>query len=331
MREIYSRAPSRVDFAGGTLDIPFFVEKEKGATLNCAISKYGYSLLKTSKNLEINSINYNKKIKVNFPIKYDGKLDLLKAAFKISNFNERASLTAYHEMKPHSRLGTSSSISVSALGAILKYQNKRIDKIQIAELATAIELEELGMHNGLQDQYAASLGGLLMLRYENKKTKIEKIRLKKEILYELEKNLVLCYLNSQDVAGNINYKIIKEYEKGNEKVISSIKNIKKITFDMYKALKKDKLEEFAELLNLETENRNRLSKYIVTNLCKKYINIGLSNGAIASKVLGAGAGGTLLFYAKENQKEKLIKALERNKAKVFDFRFDFEGLQIWEK
>ena len=57
----------------------------------------------------------------------------------------------------------------------------------------------------------------------------------------------------------------------------------------------------------------------------------LKNGAVSAKILGSGAGGTLLFYAKENQKQNLIRALERNKGRTFDFRFDFEGLQVWEK
>ena len=331
MKQIFSRAPSRVDFAGGTLDLPFFAEREKGATLNCAVSKYGYSSLKPSKYLEVNSINYNKRSKINFPIKYDGNLDLFKAAFKLTNFNKKAVLSVYHEMKPHSRLGTSSSVSVSALGVILKSQNKKIDKIKVADIASDMESKELGMHNGPQDQYAAALGGILMLRYDGKKTRVEKLNLKKETIYELEKNFVLCYLNSDEVAGDVNNETVKGYERGDERVVSSIRNIKQITFDMYKALKKDNLVDFAELLNQENKNRERLNKYIVTPLCKKYMNIGLKNGAVSAKILGSGAGGTLLFYAKENQKQNLIRALERNKGRTFDFRFDFEGLQVWEK
>lgn len=330
MKQVFSRAPSRVDFAGGTLDLPFFAEREKGATLNCAVSKYGNSSLVSSNNLKINSINYNKKINVNLPIKYNGELDLLKAALKVTNFNYKAILTTYHEMKPHSRLGTSSSISVSALGAILRYQGKKVNQFQIAEIANRIEAVELGMHNGPQDQYAAALGGILMLRFNGKKTKVERLKIKKETIYELEKNLILCYLNSEKVAGNVNHETLKGYEQGDEKVVSSIRNIKQITFDMYSSLKKGNLNYFAELLNEENKNREKLNKYIVTPLCKKYINLGLKNGASAAKILGSGAGGTLLFYAKENQRGKLINSLEKNKAKTFDFRFDFEGLRVWE-
>ncbi|MGV8152569.1 MAG: hypothetical protein ACP5OG_05800 [Candidatus Nanoarchaeia archaeon] len=331
-RTVFSRAASRVDFAGGTLDLPFFAEREKGATLNCSIAKYGYASLKlNNKQLEINSLNYNKVVKVNLPIKYNGDLDLIKSAFKYTNFNQKATLTTYHEMVPHSRLGTSSSISVAVLGAILKFQNKKIDLVKISNDATMMERNELHMDNGPQDQYAAAMGGVLMLRYNGKKTSCEKLKLKESTYYELEKNLVLCYLDSDEVAGDVNHETVVGYEKGDERVVGAIKNIKEITFSMYKALKKDNLEEFAHLLNEENKNRERLNKHIVTPTCQKYIKIGLQNGALAAKILGAGAGGTLLFYAKENQREKLIKALEKNKGKVFDFRFDFNGLKTWEK
>jgi D-glycero-alpha-D-manno-heptose-7-phosphate kinase len=331
MKTIYSRAPSRVDFAGGTLDLPFFAEREKGATLNCAVSKYGYTSISKSNVLEINSINYNQKEKITLPIKYDGKLDLLKSALKLTNFSEKTEITTHHEMRPHSRLGTSSSMSVSLLGALLKYQNKKINKVEVAKIAAKMEAEELGMHNGPQDQYASAIGGILMLRFDGKKVFVEKLKLKKETIYHLEKNLVLCYMNSEKVAGNVNHETLKGYEAGNKRVVNSIKNIKKITFSMYDALKKSDLNSFARLLNEENKNREMLNKDIVTPTCKRYIDIGLNNGAIAAKILGAGAGGTLLFYAKDNQKHKLVNALEKNKGLVFDFKFDFDGLQVWER
>jgi D-glycero-alpha-D-manno-heptose-7-phosphate kinase len=334
MKTVFSRAPSRVDFAGGTLDLPFFADAEKGATLNCGISKYGHvALTPNDSGLKIKSINYNKTIKVPWPIKYNGDLDLIKAAFKRTNFDKKITLTTYHEMRPHSRLGTSSSISVAVLGALYRYLGKKIDRYYLSDLATMMERQELHMDNGPQDQYAAALGGILMLRYKkgSKKTYVEHVKVSDETIFEMEKNIVLCYLDSEKVAGNVNHETVLGYQKGDERVVGAIKNIKQVTFDMYKALRKGDMKSFTELINEETKNRERLNKYIVTPNCKKLINIGMKNGAAAAKILGAGAGGTLLFYAKDDQREKLIKTLQKNKGDVFDFRFDFKGLQTWEK
>ncbi len=331
-RKVFARAASRVDFGGGTLDLPFFAEKEKGATLNCGIAKYGYaSIEKNNTGLEINSLNYNKITKVKLPIKYNGDLDLLKAAFVRRKFFEKATLTAYHEMKPHSRLGTSSSISVATLGAITRFMNKPVNKIEISDTATMMEREDLGMDNGPQDQYAAALGGLLMLRYNGKKTSVEKVKVSKETIYQMERNLVLHYLDSTEVAGDVNHQTVEGYSAGNERVVSAIKGIKETTNDMYKALKRGDLTSFSELLNEETKNREKLNKDIVTPMCKKYIQLGLKSGAKSAKILGAGAGGTLLFYAKDNQREKLVRTLEKTQGQVMDFRFDFDGLVTWEE
>jgi D-glycero-alpha-D-manno-heptose-7-phosphate kinase len=332
-REVFSRAASRVDFGGGTLDLPFFADREKGATLNCSIAKYGYASIKlNNKQLEINSLNYDEVKKIPLPIVYNGDLDLLKSAFKYTNFKEKATVTTYHEMVPHSRLGTSSSISVALLGAILRWQKKKLDRAKISDVATMMERNELHMDNGPQDQYAAAMGGILMLRYKGaKKTTCEVVKVKDEVYYELEKNFVMCYLDSEEVAGDVNHETVEGYEKGDERVVGAIKNIKQVTEDMYKQLKKGNVHEFAELLNEETKNRIRLNKDIVTPNCQRFIKIGMENGALSAKILGAGAGGTLLFYAKDNMREKLAKALAKHNGKIMDFRFDYKGLCTWEK
>ena len=203
--------------------------------------------------------------------------------------------------------------------------------MKIADVATYMEREELDMENGPQDQYAASLGGILMLRYNGRKVNVERVKVKDDMIFEMEKNFLLCYLSSEDVAGDVNAQTVSGYEKGDKRVVGAIKNIKSITFDMYKCLRRGDFDGFSNLLNEENKNREILNKSIVTPNCKKFINLGLKNGAAAAKILGSGAGGTLLFCAKENQRERLANALAKNGGVVFDFRFDFRGLEVWEK
>lgn len=329
---IFARAPSRIDFAGGTLDLPYFAEKEKGATLNCAVKKYGYaSIIENGKNLVIDSINYNQKVVVKWPVKYDDRLDLIKAAIKRKHFRDKVTLTAYHEVAPHSHLGTSSSISVAILGAISRYLNEKINKVDIAKLATVLEIEELGLANGPQDEYAAAVGGINMLRFNGKSVGLEQLKLKNDTIYELEKNFLLCYIGSNKVSGDLNGHVVKKYESGDDKVVNAIRNIKRITFEMYKALINHKLSDFPHLMNEERVNRDHLGKGIVDHIDKEFLEIGFRSGAIGAKVLGSGGGGTILFYLKDNCKEKFKHAMARTKAEVYDFRFDFEGLQTWER
>lgn len=328
---IESRAPLRVDFGGGTLDIPFFAEREGGVTLNCAVARYGYaSFYKGGKDLVLKSLDYNKSIRIKRPIKYDGKLDLLKAGIKMTDFSANGRIVTKCDFPPHSRLGSSSAVAVAFLGLIHAVQGKRVNKIRIADLAASLEADELKLCNGKQDQYASALGGINLLRFDSsKKVKLKKVRLKKDIIEELERRLFLCYQGVSIVSGNLNGRIIGKYLDGDKKVVDALRNIKTITLEMHKNLVKGRLDEFAELLNEETFNRAKLDPAIVDKKTKRTIKLGLENGASAAKVLGAGGGGCVLFYSKEDKERELKKAIERKGMNLFDFKFDFEGLKTW--
>lgn len=326
---VKAKAPSRVDFAGGTLDIPCFSQREGGVTLNCAVKKYGYASI-YKKNVDcpiINSLDYNSKILVkNKNIVYDGKLDLLKAALKRTNFFENVEIVTKHDMPPHSRLGTSSCIAVALLAAISRFRNEKIDKIKIANLATELETIELKLKNGPQDQYAAALGGINFLMFDGKHVRIKKVKVKQDVISNLEKNFLLCYVGQAQVSGDLNGRVINKYLKGDEKIVNALRNIKEITLDMKNQLIRGNIGEFAHLLNEERLNREQLDRDIAKGLTK-FINAGLKNGALAAKILGAGGGGTILFYAKEGQYSKLAKKLISIKGKVYNFKFDFSGVE----
>lgn len=331
MKIVKARAPSRVDFAGGTLDIPLFAKRERGVTLNCAVKKYGHvSIFPIKQNATIiHSIDYNSTIMIkNRKITYDGKIDLLKAALKRTNFFENTKITIKHDMPPHSRLGTSSSIGVAFIAAIRKFNGEKIDKKSVADLATKLEIEELKLRNGPQDQYAAALGGINFLKFDGKGVKVEKPKVRKDVIKELEKNMILCYAGQANVSGDMNRRVIDGYVRGNSRIVNALHNIKDITIEMKKQLIKGNTEEFALLLNEERLNRQQLDKDIAKGLTS-FIDKGLNNGAIAAKILGAGCGGTLLFYAADNQLSKLANALRKINGKVYKFEFDFEGVKAW--
>jgi len=327
---INARAPSRVDFSGGTLDIPFFTRRETGVTLNCGIAKYGYVNIfsSNSRNIIVNSLDYNMILTIKKNITYDGKLDLIKAALKLTNFFNSVEIVTRHEMPPHSRLGASSSLSIALLAAIARFRNENLNKEELVRVATEMERKELKLENGSQDQYASAFGGINLLKFVKGKVIRKQVNLKDDILFELEKNLLLCYTGQSTISGDLNKKIREEYEKGNEKIIRALRNIREITFSMYKQLIHGNLEDFAFLLNEERKNREKLSTYIVKGL-EKFIDVGLKNGAISAKILGAGGGGTLLFYINEKEIKKFIKKLTNIGATIYNFRFDFSGVKTW--
>jgi len=213
-----------------------------------------------------------------------------------------------------SGLGTSGVMNLVWLALI----NKERDKVKLAEMVYGLEQAQ-GLVGGKQDQYAAAFGGINFMEFKKDKVIITKLKLKRNVIKELEKKLVLVYIG-EHFSGDSNASMIDNLKKG--KNINNLMKIKNIAKEMKQALLDGDLEEFADLMNEETVERKRLHKSIIPNNVQKIINDGLSNGAIGAKVCGSGGGGSVLFFG---NKAKLRRKFGK---KVIDFKFDFKGLRF---
>lgn len=212
-----------------------------------------------------------------------------------------------------SGLGTSGVMNVVWLALV----NRTRDKQEIVDMVYPIE-QLMGVTGGKQDQYAATYGGINFIEFKGGKTKLTQLKLSKETIKKLEKNLVLVYTGKSHFSADANKSMIDNL-KNNKQYMINIRNVAK---KMKNALLRGNLHRFAELMNEETENRKMLHKDIVNEKLKSVISIGKKAGAIGAKVCGAGGGGCILFYS-ENRK-KLEKTFGKQ---VIKFKFDFEGLK----
>jgi D-glycero-alpha-D-manno-heptose-7-phosphate kinase len=279
-----ARAPLRIDFAGGTTDIPPFPKKYGGAVINAAINKYVTGILEKS--------------------------------------DEGLSLRYDCNLPTHFGLGTSGAMTLVWLALVLNSREQR----ELADRSFDIE-EALGLTAGKQDQYASALGGINFLQFLDDKVKVTKVKLPRKTTKKIEKNLILCYDEKIRKFHNLNKFIMDKLAKKNKTVINSLKNIRDVAYEMKRALQKNKLTMFAELMNLEWENRRRLFPKEVTDGVNNLIKKGLNNGAIGAKVCGSCNGGVVLFYTEDK------KALKKECSKFkhvnhIDFKFDFKGLQL---
>lgn len=275
------QAPVRIDFAGGTTDIYPFTHKHGGAVLNAAIDKH--------------------------------------VVGKILKSNKEVSLAYYGEIPTSSGLGTSGVMNLVWL-ALISNKNKfnYQTKLELAEKVYSLEQSQ-GLVGGKQDQYAAALGGINFLEFEKNKVKITKLKLPKRFIKKLEKNLVLLHTGKPHFSSDSNRLAIENLRKGRN--TKNLLAIKKIAYQMKDALLEKNLDKLAELMNKETEQRDDLHKVTVPLSMEKTIKKAMKNGAIAAKVCGSGAGGSLLLLG---NKKKLKKKFKR---KIIDFKFDFEGLK----
>lgn len=212
-----------------------------------------------------------------------------------------------------SGLGTSGVMNVVWLALVNRTRNKQ----EILDMVYPIE-QTMGITGGKQDQYAATFGGINLIEFKGGKTKLTQLKLPKETIKKLEKNLVLVYTGASHFSADANKSMIDNLKNNKEYMV----NIRNIAKKMKKVLVKGDLNKFAELMNEETKNRKMLHEDIVNETLEVVINQGKSAGAIGAKVCGAGGGGCILFYTENRRKLEKIFGDQ-----IIKFKFDFDGLK----
>ncbi len=339
---IRGRAPTRVDFAGGTTDLAAFRNREGGAVVSVAIDRYAYCSMTPTPGAGIRIVSENLEQFVEASdiqeLEYDGNLDLLKAALRALNLSGGATVTARCDAPPGSGTGSSASVGVALLGLLDRLQAKTsgdcrscMSRFEIAELACRLEREELGIVGGAQDQYAAALGGFnYMLFHDQDRVSVEPLELHSWVRLELQKHLLLCYSGQSRLSGDTNQRMISAYESGDPVVTSALRQVKRVAQDVHRALIGGDLEWFGELLEEEWQARGQLAPGVVTPKLQELRDVAKRAGAIAAKVGGAGGGGCLLVYCGADTEAQVSRALQAAGGQILDFSFDFNGLEVWE-
>lgn len=348
---VRARAPVRIDFAGGWTDVPLFAEQDPGAVVNAAISVYSYvSVQKLPPRIvESNAYGYkhveekeDRSVKIysaDFDIyqeaddikklEYNGRADLIKAALRRSGVDCGVQLATRCDAPVGSGLGTSGSMSVALLGGLARLNGKPFMLYEIAELASVLEREELGILGGKQDQYAAVLGGFNFMEFFGEDVRTSRLNLPDDVVCELEKSLVLCYTGKSRVSGDIHQVIVDAYLNGENRTLRALKDLKRIAVDMKDCLLQGDLHSFGNLLLENWENQKRLHPSVTNEQIDSLFEIALSNGAVGGKAGGAGGGGCIIFYCEPDKEHVLRRKLETVGTKIIDFGFDFDGLRVW--
>jgi D-glycero-alpha-D-manno-heptose-7-phosphate kinase len=190
---IRSKAPLRISFAGGGTDVPPYSDERGGAVLSTTINKYAWATMIPRKDatIKVKSLDYDIVAKYHADQKlfYDGELDLVKAVINHMGTKDGLDLFMHSDAPPGSGLGSSSTVVVALVGLFQKWMNKPLTEYDIAELSYKIERKDLGIKGGKQDQYAATFGGFNYIEFNAESTIVNPLRIKRDILNELEYSL----------------------------------------------------------------------------------------------------------------------------------------------
>ncbi len=331
---IRSRAPLRISFGGGGTDVPPYPEEQGGAVLSTTIGKYAYCTLMARQDDSINvrSLDYDivARYNVNADIKYDGKLDLVKAAIRAMKLKSGFDLFLHTDAPPGSGLGTSSALVVAIVGAFKQLLKMPLTSYDIAELAYYIERQEAGIKGGRQDQYAATFGGFNFIEFLGKTTIVNPLRINWDTISELEYRLMLCYTGGTRLSAGILDDQVTSYIQKKETVVQALQETKALAYSMKNALLLGQLHEFGALMHQAWDCKKRLSSKITDPRIDELYELARQNGAIGGKLLGAGGGGYLLFLCEFDKWHIVAEKLEAAGGKIVGFTFDLRGMQSWE-
>lgn len=326
----------RVSFAGGGTDVSPFTEEHGGAVVSAAINKYAWGSLQTRVDSKITLVDSHFKpvtFKSKEDIRYGTKMDLLASVVKkMHRGAQGVDLRLRGDVPPRSGLGSSASAFVALIG-IFNYilRETRMTDYEIAEMAYKLEREELGNKGGRQDQYAAVFGGLNFIEFRgNDFVRVNPVRMKRDHLLELEKNLILVHVMERKRSGDIISDQVKSYVSGKREVVEALHAVKALAEETHRALRKGDLNRFGELLHEGWVQKKKFSPMITNRRLDRIYSLALKNGAIGGKINGAGGGGHMIFYCESGREEDVMRALTGAGAYVRSFSFDMQGLQTWE-
>lgn len=330
---IRSKAPLRISFSGGGTDVPPYSYEKGGIVLNATINKYAYASVKPehNKTIKVNSVDYDlvAEYNVNEELYYDGKLDLVKAVFNQMKIEDGAEIYLHSDAPPGSGLGSSSTMVVAMVEAIRRWKRVYLDNYDIAELAYKIERKDLGIAGGYQDQYAAAFGGFNFIEFNKEYVVVNPLKIKEDVINELQYNLILCYTGGIRLSANIINDQVANYKNNNIDTIAAMDELKDITNAMKSQLLRGNLNNFGELLHFAWENKKKMSTKISNSNIDEMYAEALKYGALGGKLLGAGGGGYIMLYCPYHKKHHVQKRMKEIGGQVIDWAFESRGAQSW--
>ncbi|MDB4089066.1 GHMP kinase [Flavobacteriales bacterium] len=337
--KIRSKAPFRIGFAGGGTDVSPYSDNYGGAILNATISLYAYTTIipRTDGKIIFKALDRGETLEFdsahNLPI--SGTLDLQIGVYNrvVKEFGLKDlsfELITSMDVSSGSGLGTSSTLVVSILGAFVEWFKLPLGEYDIAKLAYDIERVDLKMAGGKQDQYAATFGGVNFMEF-NKKNEVivNPLRIRKELLNELQFNLILYYTKTSRESAKIIETQANNAKTQQEEPVNAMHQVKEQAYLMKEALLKGELNKIGEILSTGWENKKKMAVGITNNLIDNIYSEAIKAGATGGKISGAGGGGFMIFYTEETNRYKVLKALEKFGGQSKSYEFCYEGLTSW--
>lgn len=322
---IITCSPLRISLGGGGTDLPSYYREHGGLVIAAAIDKYVY-------------INVHRRFVDGFLLKYSHleeagtieeiKHPIIREALRLAGVQERnLEITSMADIPVGTGLGSSGSFTTALLKALHALRKNLVHPAELAEQACYVELEKLREPIGKQDQYIAAFGGITCFKFlPDNRVEAEPLKISDETLYNLEDNLLLFFTGYSRSASQILKEQDDKSRQADQAMVENLHCVKELGQQSQAALESDDLPEFARLMDVHWQRKKERSKRMSNDEINAWYDHAMANGALGGKLIGAGGGGFLMFYAKD--KTRLRHAMREKGLKEVRFRFDFEGTKI---
>jgi D-glycero-alpha-D-manno-heptose-7-phosphate kinase len=321
---IISRTPLRMSFVGGGSDLPVFYRRFGGAVVSTAINQFIY--------VTINK-KFDDRIRVSYSRTEDArsvervKHPLVREAMKLIGITGGIEITSIADIPAKGTgLGSSSSFTVGLLNALHAYAERHAGAEQLAREASEIEIERCGEPIGRQDQYAAAFGGLNFFQFnQDDSVNVEPIICKRQTLEQLQAHTLVFFTGITRSASGIlqHQQTAMASEKKKQKVMQQMVGL---AWQLRRDLQQNRVEAFGEIIHEGWLLKKSLTSGITTDFIDRWYARARKAGATGGKLLGAGTGGFLMFYAPPERHEAITRALTG--LRRMDFSFEPQGSRI---
>lgn len=322
---IITRSPLRVTLGGGGTDLPSYYREHGGFLISAAIDKYVYVtvmrpfvpgiFLKYSELEHVSEVG-----QVRHPI--------IREAIRMLEFRTpQLEITTLADIPAGTGLGSSGSFTTALLRALHAHRRRLIHPDELARLACEIEIDRLHEPIGKQDQYIAAYGGVTCFEFNSDESVTARpLRMSMETLHDLEENMLLFFTGFTRSAGGILKDQQVRTEKADGEMMKNLHYVKAMGLRSQVLLESGQTRAFGELMHEHWEHKKARSSGMSNARIDEWYALARVSGAIGGKLVGAGGGGFLLFYAED--RTKLRQAMRSVGLEEVRFRFDFQGTKV---
>jgi D-glycero-alpha-D-manno-heptose-7-phosphate kinase len=321
---LITRTPLRISLGGGGTDLPSFYRQRAGFVISAAISKYMF-------------IGLNRTFTDDYLLKYSGlerraKIDdiehaIVREVFRQHEMEPGIEMVSLADIPSGTGLGSSGAFTVGLLRAVYALKREHVTAGALAEEAAHIEIDVLQEPVGKQDQYIAAFGGLTCLEFHSDdRVTVTPLQVSQDTLHQLEERLLLFFTGYSRSAGSILADQHTRSQDGDEEMLANLEETKALGRRIRTALEAGEPEVFGALMHEHWERKRARSQGMTNDRIDEWYRLGRDSGAIGGKLVGAGTGGFLMFYAEDPT--RLRKAFAEESLQETRFTFDLDGSTV---